>query len=262
MNLIRFPKKIICQVFTLLLFCSIFLETGFASEIDSFFLKGNEYYQQGDYKAATREYKKIVNMGYESWEVYYNLGNAYFKDGQIGLAVLNFERAKRLNPKNEDINFNLELANLSVVDRIPEMPQFFLFAWFSTIVHYFSLNTLGVITIVIYLIWVAIILMNIFLRSGSVRRYAVVSIGISTVFLVIFTSLFSARIYESETKIEGVVVVDKVDVKSAPYESGTDVFTLHQGVKVQIKDSSGEWAKIKLSDGKVGWLREDVIEKI
>ncbi|MFQ5864859.1 MAG: tetratricopeptide repeat protein [bacterium] len=262
MKLIGFTKKLCYQCFILLLFWSINLDRSAAVEIDSYFLKGNEYYQQGEYKAAIEEYEKIVNIGYESWEVYYNLGNAYFKDRQIGRAILNFERAKRLNPKNEDINFNLELANLSVVDRIPQMPQFFLFAWSSKVVHLFSLYTLGVITIAIYLLWIMTILLHIFLKSGRIRRYTTVSVGIASILFVIFTGLFSARIYENETKIEGIVVTDKVDVRSAPHEAGTEVFTLHQGVKVEIKDRSGEWAKIRLSDGKVGWLRQEVIEKI
>ncbi len=260
--MVCFAEKGFNLVFLIPLFLLMHVGFSFADEIDSFFLKGNEYYQQGNYKAAIDAYLKILNNGYESWEVYYNLGNAYYKDQQIGLAILNFERAKRLNPENEDINFNLELANLSVVDRIPEMPQFFLFALVSKLVHLFSLNALGFITIGIYLIWTALTLFYIFLKTGRVRRILILSIGITTILLIFFAGIFSIRIYENETRIEGIVVVDKVDVKSAPGEAGTEVFTLHQGVKVQIKDRSGEWAKIRLSDGKVGWLNQAVIEEI
>ncbi|MFQ5823677.1 MAG: tetratricopeptide repeat protein [bacterium] len=259
--MVRQIKKRFYQIIMLSL-SPLLLGRSFAGEIDSFYLKGNEYYQKGDYQSAIAEYKKIINSGYESWGVYFNLGNAYFKEGQIGQAILYFERAKRLNPKNEDIKFNLELANLSVVDRIPQIPHFFLFAWISNLVHLMNLHTLGVTTIAIYLILIALILLRIFLRAGQFRRLANISIGLSSILLFIFAGIFSIRIYENEAKIEGIVVVDKVDVKSAPGEAGTDVFTLHQGVKVQIKDRSGAWAKIKLSDGKVGWLKAEVIKKI
>lgn len=101
------------------------LSFSYAGEADAFFVKGNEYYKNEDYGAAIEEYQKIIDAGYESWEVYYNLGNAYFKERQLGRAILNFERAKKLSPKNEDLKYNLELVNLSIADRIQEIPRFF-----------------------------------------------------------------------------------------------------------------------------------------
>ena len=257
-----FEKK---QFYQLIFFFLLVIITSgeiLANELDAYFVKGNEYYQNGKYKAAIDEYNKMLNLGYESWEVYYNLGNAYFKDRSVGKAILNYERAKRLSPKNEDIEFNLSLANLAIVDRITQLPQFFLFAWISNFVRLLDLQTLGFVTITIYLIWILLVLFRIFLKTGHFKRLVLITMLFSSIVLFIFAGIFVVRIYENETKIEGIVLVDKVDVSSAPGMAGTEVFTLHEGVKLQIKDRSGEWAKIRLADGKVGWLKQEVIEKI
>lgn len=233
----------------------------FAQEIEGLFSRGNQYYGDGNYKAAIEEYKKIIDSGYESWEVYYNLGNAYFKDRQIARAILNFERAKRLNPKNEDINYNLELSNLAIVDRIQELPPFFLSKWIWNITHSISLKLLGGLAIAIYLILISLVILRIFVKSPQFKKAALISLILTGIFLISFVGFFSIRIIETETKVEAIVIRDKVDVKSGPNDSGIE-FTLHEGVKIQIKDRFEDWLKIRLADGKIGWLRQDVVEEI
>lgn len=242
---------------------SIFYLAGglLANEVEAFFVNGNKYYQDGNYKAAIREFEKILNSGYESWEVYYNLGNAYFKDGQTAKAILNFERAKRLNPKDEDINYNIELANLAIVDRIQELPQFFLFKWLSSMTYLINLKVLGGITVSLFLLLIILTVFRIYLKSPQLKRTAFVSLIVASITLTVFTGLFVMRIFENETKVEAIVIKDRVDVKSAP-GGLTEVFILHEGVKVQIKDHSKDWVKIRLADGKIGWLETKVLEQI
>ncbi|TDI86265.1 MAG: tetratricopeptide repeat protein [Caldithrix sp.] len=247
------------MIMTLSILC--LANTLLAKEVEVFFVRGNESYQAGNYKVAIKEFEKILNSDYESWEVYYNLGNAYFKDGQTAKAILNFERAKKLNLKDEDINYNLELANLAIVDRIQELPQFFLFKWASTIAHSINLKVLGGITLSTYLLLIFLTVLRIYLKSPQLQRTAFVAIISASVTLTVFTGLFVMRIFENETKIEAIVIKDRVDVKSAP-GGLTEVFTLHEGVKVQIKDHSETWVKIRLADGKIGWLEADVLETI
>jgi len=232
-----------------------------ANDVEVFFVKGNEFYQDGNYKGAIEEFEKILNSDYESWEVYYNLGNAYFKDGQTAKAILNFERAKKLHPKDEDINYNLELANLAIVDRIQELPRFFLFKWLSNIAHSINLKVLGGITVSLYLLLILITIFRIYLKSPQLKRTVFVSLIAASITLTVFTGLFVIRIFETETKVEAIVIIDKVDVKSAP-GGLTEVFTLHEGVKVQIKDHSENWVKIHLADGKIGWLETKVLKQI
>lgn len=234
----------------------------FADEIETLFVRANEHYQNSDYVAAISEYNKIRDLGYESWEVYYNLGNAYYKNGEIARAILNYERAKRLNSENEDINFNLELANLSVVDRIPQLPKFLLFVWISELASLVSFQWLGMVTISLYLLFMALMMLRILLRTSSLTRLLHRSMITAGVVLVVVSGLFLVRIYENESITEAIVMTNKVDVMSAPGEAGTELFTLHEGVKVQIQEHSGNWLKIRLADGKVGWLREDHVEQI
>lgn len=233
-----------------------------AGEADAYFMQGNQLYQESDYQAAISAYSKILNAGYESWEVYYNLGNAYYKQGNIGRAILNYERAKRLAPKNEDIDHNLEIANLAVVDRIQEIPPFFLFAWISSFAHAFSLSWLGGIVLTLYLCLTVLVILRLFVETARLKRMSFFAITVAGLFLILFSGIFSYRIIENETRTEAVVLADKVDVKSAPDANGTNVFTLHEGVKLEVRDRSLDWVQIRLADGKVGWLRDEVIAKI
>jgi hypothetical protein len=233
-----------------------------AKEIEAFYIKGNEHYKSGDYQAAIAEFSKITELGFESWEVYYNLGNAFYKNGQTAQAILNYERAKRLNPDYDDIQFNLELANLSVVDRIPLLPKFILFRWIESAAGLMSLQLLAVLMFACYGLLIALIILRLFSRSGGLRRIGFGMIMISCVMVTLFSSLFLRRVYVSETQVEAIVMAEKIDVMSAPGDFGTEVFTLHSGIKVQVQDHSGEWVKIRLSDGKLGWLRSEIIQTI
>ncbi|MFQ5706442.1 MAG: tetratricopeptide repeat protein [bacterium] len=233
-----------------------------ASESDTHFKRGNEFYEKGEYGSAIAEYEQILQSGYEGWEVYFNLGNAYFKQGELGEAILNFERARKLNPDNEDIEFNLDLVNLSVVDRVPQLPQFFVLEWISKFVRILSLNTLGIVTIVAYLLWTFLIILRLAFKRVQLRRFYFVAILISSTVFFVLGSTLALRIFQNETDSEAILLAEKVDVKSAPGSAGTDLFTLHEGVKVSIQDRSGDWLKIKLADGKVGWLLGDAVEQI
>ncbi len=232
------------------------------SEADAFFIKGNEHYQDGDYEAAIAEYQKIRELGFESWEVYYNLGNAYYKQGNIAHAILNFERALKANRKNEDLNFNLELANLSVVDRIPALPKFFLFRWIESAARVMNPSTLAIVALICYLVIMTLVTARLFFNRGGLRGASSVVIVLGSIVLVAFSGLLAVVVYDNETKEEAVVMRDRVDVVSAPGDSGTEVFALHAGVKVQVQDTSGEWVKIRLSDGKLGWLRSETLQHI
>lgn len=252
--------KMMGGVYLLLLCCTLGSAT--ADEIETLYMRANEHYQKSDYNSAITEYQKILNLGYESWEVYYNLGNCYYKNSDIAHAILNYERARKLEPKNEDINFNLELANLSVVDRIPQLPQFLLYAWISALASLISLQGLGIFAAGFYVLFSVTLILRMLLRSGRFARMANATTVLVAAGLVVFSGLFLIRVYENESIIEAIVVANKVDVASAPAGAGTELFTLHEGVKLQIQDRSGSWLKIRLADGKLGWLLDDAIERI
>lgn len=226
------------------------------------FDEANKLYQQEKYQESIYNYLEIIKNGYESWQLYYNLGNAYYKTRQFGRAILNYERALKQNPKNEDILFNLQIANLAVVDKIITPPQFFISKWLSELKSLWGIQTLTFMAIGLYLLTTLLIVAKIFTRKSHQQwLLTVLLVPILILFLAI-TTILVVRINENNTLQHAIVLVDKVDVLSSPEQQGTELFSLHEGVKFNVEELRGEWAKIRLADGKVGWVRKDIFEII
>jgi hypothetical protein len=218
------------------------------------FQKGNELYQKGKYAEAARAYEEILKMGYASPEVYYNLGNAYYKQHKIGLAVLNYNRALRLAPRDEDIRHNLDLVNLHVVDRIPAIPELFYTRYFRDFQNLFGMNTWVALTLIFYILLVASLIVAFLLRKAPVQRFFRRAAWFFGVIFLISAFTLGAKTWSHTHNVEGVVLVPKVDVRSAPTDSGTIIFSLHEGVKVKVEQTNNGWLEIRLADGKEGWL--------
>jgi len=224
-----------------------------------FFERGNQAYRDGDYQGALEWYGKIVSAGYESSQVYYNMGNCYYKLDQIGLAILFYEKAFKINPRDREIKFNLELANLKVVDRLESPPQFFLFDWWDKIKTYFNIDQWTKLVAALYVFTILMLILFIFLRFHPLRRI-VLSVLIVFAALTVFASyLLFLNVREEAENTGAIVLVSSVNVLSAPNENSTDVFVLHEGVKVILSDQRGEWVEITLPDGKSGWMKREMI---
>lgn len=260
---------ILNYLFLLVLFCLIPLR-GSATEFAELYRQANELYQQEKYKEAIDTYQQIINGGFESWEVYYNLGNAYFRYGDVGRAILNYKRAKRLAPQNTDILHNLKIASLSIADKIEEPPQFFVIKVLNDFLDYSQLrmnfDQLAQVMLVVYMIFMILVIIRIFVRNKLIQRRIVYIMLPVLLILVIFFITFQVQIYSASKNDEAIIIVDKVDVMSSPSEDATQVFTLHQGVKVKIEKTmmrdQESWAEIRLTDGKSGWILVTAIERI
>lgn len=218
------------------------------------FRNGNEAYQKGKYEEAISDYQQILKMGYESPELYYNLGNAYYKMHKIGPAVLYYNRALKLAPRDEDIRHNLELVNMRVVDRIPSIPELFYIRYFKSFQNLFGTGTLFWITAIFYMLTILFIVLALLVRNRGFRKVSrQLAWAIGIVFLV-FAFILGTKTWAQTHTVEAVVLVPKVDVKSAPTKDGTLVFSLHEGVKVRVEQKTDGWFEIKLADGKEGWL--------
>jgi len=253
----------------LLLFLLIPLKD-YATEVEDLFKQANEFYQQERYKEAIETYQQIIAGGFESWEVYYNLGNAYFRYGDIGHTILNYERAKRLVPQNEDVLHNLKIATLSIVDKVEEPPQFFVIKVLNDFLDYselrMNLDQLTRVMLFVYIVFMILVIIRIFIRNKPARRRVFYVMLPVLVILIILFITFQVQIYSASKSDEAIIVVDKVDVMSSPGEDATQVFALHQGVKVNIettlKREQEDWIEIRLADGKSGWVLANVIERI
>jgi tetratricopeptide (TPR) repeat protein len=225
-----------------------------AQEAAVAFSSANELYRGQKYQEAARAYEKIVVGGYESAALYYNLGNAWFKAGNAPAAILNYERAKRLAPGDEDIAHNLALANLRIVDRIEPIPRLFFVEWWDALVGSASASQWG--TAAIAALWAAVILMGTFrLSRGRLLRRLTLLPGVAALLFALFA--FTAGWIHGERETSGsaaILFAASAPVKSAPDAGSTDLFVLHEGVRVDLLDAVGEWRKIRLADGKLGWL--------
>lgn len=225
----------------------------FTSELDS----AAACYQNTKYEQAIAIYESIVAQGYESSELYFNLGNAYYKSNKFPYAIANYERALKLNSTDEDIQFNLQLANTHVVDKIDVLPEFFLKTWGQSVVRAFTTNQWAIISIVSFILGLALFLIF-FLSDKFMLRKVAFCVGA----LLIVEAFFSFRFSGNQKDViknepEAIVVTPSVVVKSSPDNMGTELFLIHEGLKVKVTSQQGEWSEIKLSDGNKGWVKTD-----
>jgi len=224
-----------------------------------FFEEGNQAYARGDYHAALQWYQRIESMGYESSELYYNIGNCYYKLDEIGKAILYYERARKLAPHDKEILENLQLANLKVADRIEMPPRFILFEWWDAFKSYLTLSQLTRLSAISYVLFILLLILYIFLRPPRWRKVVLILMITAAGAMLITSYLLYVNVQHENKNKEAVVLAPVVTVLSAPEENGTDVFVLHEGVKVRLDEQRGEWTKISLPDGKNGWLKMETL---
>jgi tetratricopeptide (TPR) repeat protein len=224
--------------------------------------KANAYYTTEDYQQAVSYYEQILATGQESARLYFNLGNAYYKLGDINMALLNFERAKILAPNNKDIAFNLDMANQFVVTSIEPLPVPFFLRWRTSVINMYSSDTWSYISISAFIVFLILLGLFIFSRIVAVRRISF----LSGIFILIFSGFTFSFAAKQKKKIvernSAIVFCPRVTVKSSPSQTGTDLFLIYEGIKVEITDSINTWKEIKLADGNEGWLPDSCIVKI
>ncbi len=230
---------------------------------EALFDEGNRLYRDGDFGGAAERYTAVLEDGYESAALYYNLGNAHFRLGEVAQTVLNYERAARLDPGDEDVRANLALVNQMLQDRIEPLPRFWMlsvFDWWMALIPRGWLETAAAACYVV--LGVAAVLMVLDRPRGwraALRRTACAG-AVGTVILGGTLVIRETGLGQPE---QAVVVAPEARVLNAPSEEGgLTVFTLHEGTKVRIDRRAGEWAEIVLADGKVGWLRLALLEVI
>jgi len=247
---------------SLLVFLLLLIVNTFGQAMDDSLRAGNQYYTEEKYEDAIRVYEWILNEGFEAPELYYNLGNAYFKSHKMTFALLNYERAKLLDPVNEDIDYNLELAKSFAIDKIDEVPPFFLTQWHNAMVNMFSGDAWAVISMASFVFLLLVFSIYLYTRKYGIKK---LSFWISVLLLYISISSFVFALNDRQRVLHpgtALILSSSVTVESSPDESGTDLFLIHEGTKVTIKEKLGDWTRIRLSDGKTGWVPSNSIIEI
>ena len=236
--------------------------SGNAQSPEQLFQQGNGYYQQGNFAAAIECYESILKSGATGGELCFNLGNAYYKQGNMGKAVLHYERAIRLMPGDDDLRHNLQLANLLIVDKIDVTPRLFVWDMWDGIKAWFSLSGITWTAYALLLLSAGAVVTVILARRYSVRKIGMIaSLGIG-LFFVFAAVILVDKARDAGRSDEAIVLATLTTVKNSPDAKSSDAFVLHAGVKVRIIDSVNEWVKIRLADGKVGWMERGAAEEI
>lgn len=233
---------------------------GMAQETNDWFEEGNAAYNEGNYDQALTMYENIVESGMESAALYYNMGNTYYKMKEYPHAILYYEKALKLDPSNEDIRTNLEIANLAVVDKINEIPQSFISRWWNGLKSSFSVDGWAWISVASFAMLLLCLFLFFMARRTGLRK-AGFFVGLLMVVCLSLSLVFAiGKQRDLNRQDEAIIMTPTVTAKSSPSEKGIDLFVLHEGTKVRVLDAASEWCKIRIADGSVGWLQAKDME--
>jgi tetratricopeptide (TPR) repeat protein len=240
-----------------MLFCVTRITSISAQEAES--KAAETAYAAEQYDLAIEKYELILKNFGDSYELYYNLGNAYYKSGKIAYAILNYERALLIKPSDSDVRFNLEMARQQTVDKIEPLQEFFMKRWFHAVQNLIEVDSWATVGIICFLSFICCLVLFFFSKWMRLKKIGFY-LGIILFIVVIFANIFAYNQKKELLKRNGAIVfASTVTIKSSPDQSGTDLFVLHEGTKVFIRSAIGEWKEIVTEDGNIGWVnRKDI----
>lgn len=224
--------------------------------------QAEQYYAEAKYDSASLFYQKVLDNGYHSTDLYYNLANAFYKQNDLPSAILYYEKALKINPSDESVLFNLKLANAQIQDKIEALPVLFFIRWYIGIYNMFSVDNWARISLVLFSVFALFSLFYFLGKSIYVRKTGFY-------FGLIFLFLSAAGLFltykknaSQQERAYAIVFSPSITVKSSPNQNGVDLFVMHEGSKLQIVDKVGQWCEIKIANGSTGWIEINTIRLI
>ena len=235
---------------------------GMAQNPDSLFVQANELYRQENYTEALKAYEEIEAMDQESWALYYNIGNIHYKMNRVAPAIFYYEKALKLRPDQPDIRFNLEFANQMVLDNIEPLPRNLGQRFMDAVILKLTYETWARIAVGLAFLFALLFLMYHFSYSTGKKRFYFIA-SIITVILVTTSVFFAFRnqLYVKNNR-EAIIFATEAEVMNAPTTTSEAYFELHEGTKVTVLESLDNWKKIRIADGKIGWIEEKDLKEI
>jgi tetratricopeptide (TPR) repeat protein len=246
-------------VVTLFLIFIIKLSVGSPQEL---FSEANSAYERSEYGYAIELYSQILEEGFVSADLYYNLGNAYFKDNMMGPAILYYERALRINPLDEDLNHNIAVAKSKIVDKPEQRPKLFYEKWWVGLRSIFTMDGWAIVSIVLLILFLALVSLYLFSKTIGVKKSAFYGLLVILGFFILSVVFAKQQynIYSSDS--EAIIMETRVTAKSSPSVESSDLFLLHEGTKVKIRSQLSGFYEISLPNGTVGWIKKETLEII
>jgi len=235
---------------------------GMAQNPDSLFVQANELYRQENYTEALKVYEEIEAMDQESWALYYNIGNIHYKMNRVAPAIFYYEKALKLRPDQQDVRFNLEFANQMVLDNIEPLPRNLGQRFMDAVILKLTYETWAKIAVGLAFLFALLFLMYHFSYGTGKKRFYFIA-SIITVILVTTSVFFAFRnqLYVKNNR-EAIIFATEAEVMNAPTTTSEAYFELHEGTKVTVLESLDNWKKIRIADGKIGWIEEKDLKEI
>jgi len=233
------------------------------SQQNDVFVAANEKYNSGNYTDAIEKYNEILNSGNHSSELYFNLGNAYYKLDSLAQSIYYYEKGIKYFPNDHSLIQNLEYLNNLTVDNIEFLPEDILSKQFNYLLKYFSLTTWSIISIIVGTLSCFLFIIYYFSKSPKAKRFTFIIFILSFV-LTSFLIFINFKIYNFQGNYEfGIVFKDVIEVNFEPNDKSEVLFKIHEGTKIEIIENfDNDWLKIKLPNGEVGWVIKNQIKII
>ncbi len=240
----------------------IFSTFAFAQTADSLFTDANELYKNGSYEKAIELYKKAEDLQVHSDDLYFNLGNSYYKLNKIAPSIYYYEKALKLNPANSDVLTNLAFAKRMKIDAIEVMPKTFFQKFAESFIYKLTYNSWAWLAVAFSFLGAILFLLYHFSYSSG-KKLLYFNTSILSALLLIITVVFAYKSYDNEVNTKSAIIFKQTtEIKNAPTLNSDTVFELHEGTKVQVLDAIDDWKKIKLADGKIGWIIAEDMKEI
>ncbi|WP_298285025.1 tetratricopeptide repeat protein [uncultured Lutibacter sp.] len=240
----------------------LFNLVAFSQTSNEIFDEANNLYKNGKYTKAIELYLSIEKQGLASDNLYYNLGNCYYKLNKVAPSIYYYEKALKLNPVHEDANSNLAFAKRMTIDVIEELPKTFFQRFSANIIQKLPFDTWAIIAVIASFL-VAMMFLLYYFSLGTRKKFLFFNGSILAAFIMVVSTFFAFNNYKTVQKNRTAIIYkQKVEIKNAPTKTSEEVFELHEGTKVIILDELDDWKKIKIADGKIGWMPSTGLKEI
>lgn len=245
--------------FSLLLLC-LFLK---GQDLEQQFYVANQSYEIKEYATAIEQYETILKNGFESAELHYNLGNAYYRFGELGKAILNYERALRLQPNDEDITHNLRIAQSEVRPKLDRLPDFFLTTFKQDVQSSFAPNSWAILFLILLWLGMGGLILWQLGQQRTHRKWGFIA-GFLLLSIALAAFFFSYTSNKTDKNSgQAIVLEEETALRKGANKGSAEILTLREGIKVKLLNTTIQnWQKVKLSNGQEGWLPSEVIEEI
>lgn len=252
----RHMKKLVSIVVLLLSLVA------YPQEASKLFTEGNTFYKEGNYTRAVGVYLAIEEQGLESEDLYFNIANCYYKLNKVAPAIYYYEKTLKINPNYEDAKSNLAFAKRMTIDVIEELPKTYFQRFSANIIQKLNFDTWALIAVIASFM-VTLLFLLYYFSSSSKKKLFYFNTTIFAVFVLAISVFFAFNNYKTVQKNRTAIIFsEKTEIKNAPSTSSDKVFELHEGTKVIVMDELDNWKKIKIADGKIGWIYSDDLKEI